>query len=399
MRRSIRSLPWMLGIGLCALTAVYALWPSPVHVEIVRVRQEPMMVTVSEDGKTRVKERYIVSAPVAGLLARLELHAGDAVEANKTVIATIEPTDPALLDARSLAEAESRVKAAEAAKQQSQARLEAAREAHGLAEHELARAKSLAGPRAISQADVDSAEHQERIASATLRGAEFGDRVATFELELARAAFVRTRPKTESQSEFGRLDIRSPVNGQVFRVMQENAAVASAGQPLVEIGNTQELEIVIDVLSVDAPRIKPGAKVFIDHAGVGALEARVRLVEPSGFTKVSALGVEEQRVNVIADFTESPDRLKGIGDDYRVDANIVVWETPLATQVPSGALFRKGQDWAVFIVKNGRVRTQTIQVGQVNNHVAEVLSGLSPEDDVVNYPSDKIRDGVVVSQE
>jgi HlyD family secretion protein len=358
-----------------------------------------MMVTVDEDGKTRVKERYIVSAPVAGLLARLELHAGDIVEANKTVIATIESTNPALLDARSLAEAESRMKAAEAAKQQSQARLEAAREAYGLAEHDLARAKILSVPRTISQADVDSAEHQERIAAASLRGADFGDRVATFELELAQAAFVRTRPTSESQSELGRLDIRSPVSGQVFRVIQENATVASAGQPLVEIGNTQELEIIIDVLSLDAPRIKPGARVLVDHAGVGALEARVRLVEPSGFTKVSALGVEEQRVNVIADFAESTERLKGLGDDYRVDAKIVVWEAPLATRVPSGALFRKGQDWAVFVVKNSRVRTQAISVGQSNHLEAEVLSGLSPEDDVVNYPSDKIRDGVVVSRE
>jgi HlyD family secretion protein len=357
-----------------------------------------MMVTVNEDGKTRVRERYIVSAPVSGLLARLEIHAGDIVEANKTVIATIEPTNPALLDARSLAEAESRVKAAEANKQRAQARLEAASEAYGLTEHELARAKRLS-PNAISQAEIDSAEHQELISAATLRAAEFGDRVATFELEMAQAAFVRTRPKSESQSEFNRLDIRSPVSGQVFRVIEENAIVVSAGQPLAEIGNTQELELVIDVLSVDAPRIKVGARVLIEHAGFGTLEARVRLIEPSGFTKVSALGVEEQRVNVIADFAESTDRLRGLGDNYRVDANIVVWETPLATKVPSGALFRQGQDWAVFIVKNGRARIQAIGVGQSSNFEVEVLSGLSPEDDVVNYPGDKVWNGVVVLRE
>ena len=197
MRILIRCLPWVLGIGLCALALTYALWPSPVRVEIVRVTQGPMMVTVDEDGKTRVKERYIVSAPIAGQLARLELHAGDTVEANKTVIATIEPTNPALLDARSLAEAESRVKAAEAAKQQSYAKLEAAREAYALAEHDLTRAKNLSVPHAISQAEVDAAEHQERISAASLRGAEFGDRVATFELELSKAAFVRTQPQSE----------------------------------------------------------------------------------------------------------------------------------------------------------------------------------------------------------
>ncbi|MFN7291388.1 MAG: efflux RND transporter periplasmic adaptor subunit [Pirellula sp.] len=398
MRPLIRSLPWILGLGLCAFALIYALWPSPVRVEIVRASRGPMMVTVNEDGKTRVRERYIVSAPVSGLLARLEIHAGDIVEANKTVIATIEPTNPALLDARSLAEAESRVKAAEANKQRAQARLEAASEAYGLTEHELARAKRLS-PNAISQAEIDSAEHQELISAATLRAAEFGDRVATFELEMAQAAFVRTRPKSESQSEFNRLDIRSPVSGQVFRVIEENATVVSAGQPLAEIGNTQELELVIDVLSVDAPRIKVGARVLIEHAGFGTLEARVRLIEPSGFTKVSALGVEEQRVNVIADFAESTDRLRGLGDNYRVDANIVVWETPLATKVPSGALFRQGQDWAVFIVKNGRARIQAIGVGQSSNFEVEVLSGLSPEDDVVNYPGDKVWNGVVVLRE
>ncbi len=399
MKLLIRYWPWVLGIGLCALALTYSLWPSPVRAEIVRITQGPMMVTVDEDGKTRVKERYIVSTPISGLLGRLELHAGDMVEANKTVIATIEPTNPALLDARSLAEAESRVKAAEAAKQQSEARLEAAQEAYGLAEHDLARAKRLSIPQAISQADVDSAEHQERIAAANLRGAEFADRIATFELELYKAAFVRTRPQSESQPELSRMDIRSPVNGQVFRVFQESATVAIAGQPLVEIGNAQELEIVIDVLSVDAPKIKPGAKVLIEHAGVGRMEARVRLVEPSGFTKVSALGVEEQRVNVIADFDKQSGRLNGLGDEYRVDAKIVVWETPLATKVPSGALFRKGKDWTVFVVKDKYARLQTIRVGQMNNLEAEVLAGLSPEDDVVNYPSDKIHEGTIVSSE
>lgn len=399
MRRLIRSLPWLLGIVVSVLALTYAFWPSPVRVEIVRVTQGPMMVTVDEDGKTRVKERYIVSAPVSGLLARLELHAGDMVEANKTVIATIEPTNPTLLDARSLAEAESRVKVAEAAKLQSQSKLDAAREAYSLAQHDLTRAKSLSVPLAISQAEVDLAEHQERIAAATLRGAEFGDRVATFELELAEAAFVRTRPPSESQPELSRMDILSPVSGQVFRVIQENATVTSAGQPLVEIGNTAELEIVVDVLSVDAPRIKSGAKVIVDHTGIGTLEARVRLIEPSGFTKISALGVEEQRVNVIADFVEATARLRGIGNDFRVDARIVVWETTHATKVPSGALFRKGKDWVVFVVTNQRVRTQPVRVGQLNNLEAEVLLGLSPEDDVVNYPSDKLRDGVLVLSE
>jgi len=394
-----RSAPWIFGIGLCGLALTYALWPSPIRVELVRVTQGPMMVTVDEDGKTRVRERYIVSAPIGGQLARLNIQVGDIVDASSTLIATIEPTDPSLLDARSLAEAESRVRAAEAIKQQSLARLEAARESYTLAEHELARAKSLSVPQAISQADIDSAEHQERIAAATLRAAEFGNRVADFELQLSQAAFVRTRPKSEEHKDFSRMEVRAPISGRVFRIFQEDAAVINAGQPLIEIGNTEDLEIVIDVLSQDAPRIKPGAKVLIEHAGVGSLEARVRLVEPSGFTKVSALGVEEQRVNVIADFTEPTERLHGVGDGYRIDAKIVVWDTQLATKVPSGAMFRRGQDWAVFVVNHKKIRTQVISVGQSNNLEAEVLAGLSVGDEVVNYPSDRIRDGVSVVSE
>ncbi len=399
MKLLIRKLPWVFGIGVIALVLTYALWPRPIRVEIASVTRGPMMVTVDEDGKTRVKERYIVSAPIAGLIGRLELHPGEAVEANRTVIAVIEPTNPLLLDARSLAEAESRVKAAEAAKLQAQARLEAAREAYTLAVHELARAKDLLVSRAISQAEFDSAEHQERIAAASLRVAEFGDRVATFELDVSKAAFVRTRPQSEGDTGLSRMEIYSPVSGQVFRVIQENATVTTAGQPLVEIGNTQELEIVTDVLTVDAPKIKPGARVLIERSGIQPLEARVRLVEPSGFTKVSALGVEEQRVNVIADFVEPDAHLNGIGDEYRVDTRIVVWETQLATKIPAGALIRKGSDWAVFAVKNNRANLQIINVGHSNNIEVEILSGLSSGDAVVNYPSDSVRDGVAVASE
>ncbi len=403
MKQLIRYLPILIGtvVGLALL--IYALTPSPVSVELVIVSQGPMLVTVDEDGKTRVKERYIVVAPISGVLARLQLHPGDVVEANKTVVATIEPTNPSLLDARSLAEAESRVKAAEAAVELAKAKLEAAREAHGLARHELARAKDLAMKQAISQAEVDAAEHQERIAAANLRAAEFGDRVAVFELETNKAAFVRTRPdpadrnESEERKELGRINVMSPVDGQVFRVIQENATVAVPGQPLVEIGNMHELEVVIDVLSADAPKIKSGDNVLIDQSGIGPLAARVRLVEPSGFTKISALGVEEQRVNVIADFVEPVEKLSQLGDEYRIDAKIVVWQNANATKVPSGALFRRGKDWAVFVVRNNRAQLEKIEVGRINSLEAEVLSGLVVGDKVVNYPSDKVRDGVAVT--
>lgn len=398
MKRLTRYLPLLLlaasAIGLFA----YALSPVPVSVEVGRVTQGPLVVTVDEDGKTRVKERYLVSAPLSGLLGRIEFHPGDLVAANQTVLATIEPTNPELLDARLLAEAESRVKAAEAAKSQALARLEAAREDQGLAEHELARAKGLIRSQAISAAEFDTAEHRERMAAAFNRAAEFANRVATFELELAQAAFVRTRPDTQDQP-LQRLEIRSPVDGQVLRVIQESAVVVTSGQPLLEIGNTSELEIVIDVLSTDATKIQPGARVYLEQwGGAGSLSGRVRLVEPAGFTKISALGVEEQRVNVIADFDEPKEKWQGLGDGYRVDARIVIWETEQAIKIATGALFRHGQEWAVFIIQNDYARLRPVTVGHMNVQEAEILEGLAAGDEVIDFPSDKVRDGVRVSK-
>jgi HlyD family secretion protein len=398
MKILARYLPIVLvAVAGLALLA-YALWPQAVEVEVVTVTRGPMQLTVDEDGKTRVKERYIVSAPLSGQLGRVELHPGDVVEAGKTVLATIQSTDPALLDARLLAEADSRVKAAEAAQEQAVARLDAAREAQHLAEEHFKRAQKLSGTKAISQAEFDNAEHQQRIALVMLRAAEFGHRVSTFELALAQAAFVRTRPNLDSETESQRLEIHSPVDGKVFRVIQESATVVATGKPLIEIGNTRELELEIDVLSADAAQITPGAKVLLEHwGGANPLVARVRLVEPSGFTKISALGVEEQRVNVIADFEEPVERFSTVGDAFRVEARIVVWETADSVKVPSGALFRHGTTWAVFVVSNRRARLRTVRIGHNNGQEAEVLGGLSPGEEVVAYPSDDVRDGVRVS--
>lgn len=398
MKPVARYLP-ILAVAVAGLALfAYALWPPPVNVDIVRVTRGPLQVTIDEDGKTRVKERYIVSAPLSGQLGRVELHPGDVVEAGKTVVAAIEPTDPALLDARLLSEAESRVKASEAAKEQATARLEAAREAHLLAQHNLKRAQGLVATKAIPLSEFDATEHQERIAAETLRAAEFGYRVAVFELALAQAAFVRTRPATKEKTEPQRLEIHSPVDGKVFRVIQESAAVVTPGQSLIEIGNPRELEIEIDVLSADAAQIVPGTKVLLEHwGGAKPLNARVRLVEPSGFTKISALGVEEQRVNVIADIQEPTERLSNLGDAFRVEARVLVWESPDTIRVPSGALFRHGENWAVFAIKQHRAELRTVSIGHNNGQEAEVLSGLSPDDEVVAYPSDNVRHGTRVS--
>ena len=402
MKQFKRFWPVILVLALSAAFLLAMLRPSPIVVDVVAVTRGPLAVTVEEDGKTRVKERYVISAPLAGQMSRMELHAGDAVEAERTIITTISPTDPTLLDARSLSEAESRVSAAEAAQEQATARLDAARETHRLADDRWKRAKRLIVSSSISQAEYDQAEHEERIAAGSLRAAEFGYRVAQFELSLAQAAFIRTRPPNGSSTKQQRLDIRPPVDGQVLRVLQESAGVVMAGQPLLEVGNPRELEIEIDLLSADAAKTKPGAKVILQRwGGDTPLEARVRLVEPSGFTKISALGVEEQRVNVIADLvdtvTNTKERPAGLGDAFRVEASVVIWESDDVLKVPTGALFRHDDAWAVFVAHAGRVERRKVAIGQNNGQEAEVIEGLAINELVVEYPSDQVRDGARVA--
>lgn len=397
----LRQLARYMPIGIVALAAMallaYALWPRPIMVEVVAVTRGLLQVTVDEDGKTRVKDRYVVSAPLTGQLSRIELEVGDCVQVGNTVLAVIQPADPALLDARLQAEAESRVKAAEAAQQQAAARLEAAQESQQLAAHEYKRAQNLVVTRAISQAEYDNAEHQMHIAEVMLRAAQFASQVAKFEADLAKAAFVRTRVDGDPSNGTNRLEIRSPVDGRVLRIVQESAAVVNPGLPLIEVGNTRELEIEIDVLSADAAQIKPGARLYLQHwGGESPLQARVRRVEPSGFTKVSALGVEEQRVNVIADFDEPLERLQSLGDAFRVEARIVVWEKQDALKVPAGALFRRDSDWAVYVCVNRRAELRQVRIGRNNGQEAEVVEGLHEGERVIAYPSDKVRPGVAV---
>ncbi|MFM9118572.1 MAG: efflux RND transporter periplasmic adaptor subunit [Planctomycetota bacterium] len=389
-----RYLPLLTLILVSGILLAYALWPAAIIVDLAPVTRGSLQVTVAEDGKTRVKERYIISAPLAGQMSRIDFHAGDDVEAEKTVLTTISPIDPLLLDARALAEAEARVSAAEAALEQSLARLDAARESQRLAEDQFLRAKRLITTRSIPPAEYDQAEHEERIAAGALRAAEFGNHVAQFELTVAQAAFIRTRPKSDPAAQNQRLEVRSPVAGQVLRVIHESAGVVTAGQQLIEIGNPRELELEIDLLSADAARTKPGAKVLLEQwGGTAPLRGRVRLIEPSGFMKVSALGVEEQRVNVIADFEETPETLLPLGDAFRVEARIVIWESPEVTKVPAGALFRQGDSWAVFLAQQGRVERRLVTIGQNNGQEAEVLEGLVAGDMVVVYPSDQVRAG------
>lgn len=399
-----RGLP--IAVGLLLLFALlYAFWPKPIPVDMASVTKGRMEVTIDEEGKTRIKERYTVSAPLAGRLRRIELDPGDPVEAGETLVAVIEPVNPALLDARSLAESTARVKAAEASVRQAEPNLERARTELKYAESEYRRARQLAEKNNIADQELENAEMTLRVRTEELKAAQFAQQIAQFELELAEAALVRVQPRvaesTESPPESPRFDILSPVNGRVLHVFEENAVVVTPGTKLLEVGDPLDLEIEIDVLSSDAVKISPGDPVRFEHwGGDFPLWGTVRLVEPAAFTKISALGVEEQRVDVVVDFSDPPEKRETLGDGFRVEARIIYWEGQDVTKVPANALFRRGQEWAVFRVDDGVARLTPLKIGKINALEAEVLEGLSEGDVVVAHPGDKVEDGVkLVSRE
>lgn len=389
--------PWIIGLLVLA-ALVWAFMPRPVPVDTAAVRRGPLQVTVDEEGRTRIKERYIVSAPLSGRLERITLDPGDQVVAGETPLAAIEPVDPALLDPRALAEAQARVRAAEAALRRADPELAAAQAALEFAQSELRRTREAASRGAATADELEQAILLERTRTEELRAAQFAQEIARYELELARAALLQTEsPQDAASVELPRFEIRSPITGSVLRVLQESAAVVSPGTPLIELGDPRDLEIEVDVLSRDAVRIEPGDRVILEHwGGDHPLEGVVRLVEPSGFTKISALGVEEQRVNAIIDFAPSENPLPGLGDAFRVEARIVVWEEDDVLQVPNGALFRHQGDWAVYTLEGGRARLRTIRIGQRNQLQTQVLEGLTEGDAVILHPSDDVADRVRV---
>jgi HlyD family secretion protein len=380
---------------LIAALLLYAFLPPAVEADVAIVTRGKLEVTVNEDGKTRIKERYVVSTPLAGELLRVDLHAGDAVRAGETLLAVIEPGDPSLLDIRAKAEAEARVKAAEARQLHSQAQLNRARATQSFARTEHARAEKLLPAKAVTQEAYNAAVHLLRTAAEDVRAAEFAVRIAEFELQQAQAALTRTHrsdPTTDSGFE-----IRSPINGEVLRVFQESAAMLPPGTRLMELGDRTDLEVEIDVLSSDGVRIPVGARTYLEHWGATKpLMARVRLVEPQAFLKVSALGVEEQRVNVIADFVDPPVARERLGDAYRVEARIVIWEGENVLKVNAGALFRSKDEWSLYRISDGRARLAIVKVGRSSGLETEIIDGLEENDEVVAYPSDQIHDGVRV---
>lgn len=390
-----RILGILAAVGLVAALIVSSL-PKPLRVDLHRVATGPMRVAVEEDGRTRVKDRYVISAPLGGNLARIELHAGDEVDV-QTVLARIVPIDPPLLDARTRAEAEARVRAATASRAQTGAMIERARAALDFARREATRLKALAGRDVVERRALELAELDERTRASEVESAQFATKIAGWELQVARAALGHLQGGGRRDQGQQQMDITSPVRGRVLRVVAQSEGVVAAGTPLLEVGDPAALEIVVDVLTSDAVHVRPGASAQIDGwGGERPLPARVRLVEPSAFTRASALGVEEQRVNVILDLQEPPSVWGALGDGYRVEARIVVWEKDDVLQVPSSALFRHDGGWAVWVVAGGRAKLRTVAIGRQGGLVTEITRGLRKGETVIEHPSDAVSAGVEV---
>lgn len=419
--QSTRSVWWKRGVWIClglviAVLLVRAFQPVPVPVDVATIKRDTLRVTVDDDGRTRVRERYTITAPIQGRLLRANLDPGDAVQAHDTVVAEFAAVAPNLLDSRARAEAAARLSRAEAAVEQMKARSEQAAAELDLAVVELERQRQLAETKAGSAAQLDIARRNEISAREGLRAAQFAVDVARFEQQLAHASLAE--PTDEEASDAApeapdyvgqagglgrRLRLRSPIDGRVIRVYEESARPLPAGSPLIEVGNTSLLEIVADYLTQDAVRVLPGMPVFVGGWGgeqpTGedrVLAGRVRTVEPGGFTKVSALGVEEQRVNIIVDPTGSSDDWAALGDGYRVELRILVWEQDDVVIVPLGALFREGESWAAFVVEDGVARQRTVELGRRSTLEAQVLGGLKVDETVVLYPSELLEDGTSV---
>ncbi len=388
----------MTAVGVLVLGAiVWSFWPRAVPVDLAAVSRGPMQVDVSDEGRTRVREIYQISAPVNGRLLRVEVHPGDSVVGGETKVADLLPIAPSFLDVRTRTQAEAAVSAAEAARSLAAADVNRAKAELAFATSDLGRAKRLSVSGAISTANLERAQLAYNTAVAQLATAEAALRVKESDLEAARALLIDPAAKPGQASQAG-IPIVAPVSGRVLRVPHESEAVLAAGAPILEVGDPQSLEIVADLISEDAVKVHAGdAATITDWGGARPLPARVRRVEPSGFTKVSALGVEEQRVNVLLDFTGSPAQRAPIADGYRVIVHIVIWRSNNVLRVPSAAMFREGGGWAVFAERNGRARLARIAVGHSNDDVAEVLSGLAAGDRVVLHPSDRISDGTRIA--
>jgi len=380
-RHARRWVPYLGAVLLVGLI-VAGLWPRPIPVETARVKVGSLRASVNEEGKTRIRHRYLVSAPVGGQLRRIPFKAGAEVKAGETVLAVIDPLSPTLLDVRARSLAEARRDSAVAS-------LEKAKAACAFAQNELQRFQRLFAEQTVSAQELETMKLRETSAVKDQTAAEGALRQAEAEL----AEFDPHAP-AKTGSSTTPIEVVSPASGRVLRVMEENSRVVTPGLPLLEVGDPADLEVVIEVLSRDGAIITPGSKVECEQwGGRELLIGTVRLVEPAAFTKVSALGVEEQRVKVIADLVTPPEKHSTVGDQFRVEAKIIIWETEHSVKVPAGALFRRGEKWATFVIEDGRAKLREVEVGRTSGTETEVLQGLTEGDVVILYPGSRVNPG------
>jgi HlyD family secretion protein len=373
---------------------VVALWPEAVEVEVGNVTRGAMVVTIDEEGETRVHHRYVVSAPVAGTAERIELEPGNGVEKGKTIVARLRPETPQPLDARARQEATAAVAAARSALGRERAEEQRARAALDQAQSDLKREQELFDAGLTTQQSLEARRNIVVSAEETLNGAQYATAAAEAELERARARLAPTRFGPEGKV----IEIPAPVDGVVLRLFRESEGPVQPGEKLLEIGDPSHVEIVADLLSTDAVKVKPGMRVDVDHwGGDTPLPAWVERVEPAGFTRVSALGVEEQRVNVIIDFEDDRAAWRAMGDGFRVEVRIAIWENDDVVRVPASALFRVGDQWAAYLVQNGRARRVLLELGQRTATDVEVKKGLTAGQQVVLHPPDTLVDNARVS--
>lgn len=395
-------LRWTIAAIVVALGLYFGLRPRPVPVDLARVERGPMEITIRDDGQTRVREVYVVSTPIPGRVLRFQGDVGDPVVAGKTVLAHILASSPAFLDVRTRSQLEASVEAASAARNLAAADIGRREAETDFARTELRRAEELADQGAISAADLDRIRKEARTAEAGLHTARAALQVREHELATARAALIgppASEPTGLRTVRDDTLPVRAPVSGTILHIFRESEGVVPAGAPIAQIGDPTELEIVVDLLSSEATRVSPGDGVRIERwGGAEPLAGVVRRVEPYGVTKLSALGIEEQRVNVIIDLTDPISKWRKLGHGYEVEARISIWRDADVLKIPSAALFRIGSTWATFVARDGRAHLTTVDVGRTNGDTTQILGGVNPGDEVVLYPSDRVGDGTRIER-
>jgi HlyD family secretion protein len=370
----------------------YGFYPRAVAVDLAAVTRSPLQVTIEEEGRTRLKDRFLLSAPVAGYMRRIAAKVGDTVKRGQIVV-TLEPLRSPELDPRSLAEAQAVVAATRSSVQAATERERMAIADVDYIEKRLERMRNLFAKGSIAKDQLDQIEAEAQKARAAKQAGQAAVDVAR--AELTRAQSVVKNFSSGRKAPAGNIvHVYSPVDGNIFRLYRESEGAVNVGEPLLDIGNVKNLEVRVEVLSADAVKIKPGTAVLMKRwGGEGTLRGVVRIVEPAGFTKISSLGVEEQRVLIIADITSPPEIWRSLGDAYRLEAHFVIWEGKDVLQVPVSALFRQGDDWAVFTARKGRAAKRLVKIGQKNALAAEIISGLTENEQVIAHPDDAVKDG------